>query len=140
MKLGLIQFQPVLANLDKNIARLEVLIRKAHQAELLVLPELANSVYHFQTKELAWQTSEEIKNSKSIDFLEAMAKKNNQFIVSGFNERVGKDLFNTSVLVGPNGYIGKYQKFIFSKMKKIFSTIAATGLPVFISAVVKQAC
>ena len=131
MTLGLIQFQPMLAQVAENIARLKVLLSKTQEASLVVLPELANSGYNFKTREQAWQVSEEIGKSKFLDFLEATAQKNNQFIVSGLNERIGSQLFNTSVLVGPKGYIGKYQKIHLYQNEKDIFELGATGLPVF---------
>ncbi len=130
-KVGYIQFQPLLGDREANIKKIETLLPKALTADLIVLPELANTGYNFSTREDALACSEEISKSDFVDLLASFAKKQNQFIVAGMNEKLGKDLFNTSVLVGPKGYVGKYQKIhLFLNEKDIFKAGEA-GLPVF---------
>ena len=49
------------------------------------------------------------------------ARKQNQFIVSGFHEKDGDELFNTSVFISPDGKIGKYRKIhLFMNEKQIY--------------------
>ena len=51
--------------------------------------------------------------------------------MAGFNERDGDKLYNTAVLVGPGGLVGKYRKMhLFLDEKDIF-TPGDLGLPVF---------
>ena len=53
------------------------------------------------------------------------------FIVSGINEREGEKLYNSAILVGPGGYVGKFRKIhLFMNEKDIFQKGDA-GLPVF---------
>ena len=131
MKIGFIQSQPFLGNLKQTMRHLEPLLAATNEANLVVLPELANSGYNFKSKKMAWETSETIGDSQFIDFLKTIAKKNNQFIVSGFNERLENQLFNTAILVGPDGYIGKYQKLHLYKNEKEYFQVGNTGLPIF---------
>jgi predicted amidohydrolase len=110
IKAGFIQFAPVLGDLEKNRNKSIELLARAIEADVIVLPELANSGYNFKDKEQAYSLSETLTDSPYIDVLKAMAEKNNQYIVAGINERDGDKLFNTSVLVGPVGLLGKYRK------------------------------
>ncbi len=92
LKAGFLQFQPLLGEQENNIERLSLLLNQAKGADLIVIPELANSGYNFENKEQAFELSEEIEKSIYVDFLEAEAAKHNLFIVSGINEREGGKL------------------------------------------------
>ncbi len=131
MKTGFLQFPPKLSDLCANINKIESFADQFKEADLLVLPELCNSGYNFKSALQALDTSEEIGSSEFIKFLESICKKHSMFIVSGINEREGEDLYNSSVLIGPNGYIGKYRKLhLFMNEKKYFKP-GDLGLPVF---------
>ncbi|MBN2062503.1 MAG: carbon-nitrogen hydrolase [Deltaproteobacteria bacterium] len=131
MKIGFIQFQPYLCDLSKTIETLDRLLDRAVSADLIVLPELCNSGYNFDSFSTAFKTSEEITNSRFIDFLISRASPNNQFIVSGFNERDGDLLYNSAVLIGPWGYLGKYRKLHLFMNEKDYFQPGNSGLPVF---------
>jgi len=131
IKAGYIQFHPELGNVENNIVRLDSFLDEAKEANLIVLPELVSTGYNFSTREEAFACAEDLKSSKFLEFLNAKAKQHNTFIVAGINEKVDDKLFNTTVLLGQNGYIGKYQKIhLFMNEKDIFET-GASGLPVF---------
>jgi len=131
IKSGFIQFQPELGNQDANIKKLKNLIPAAKDADLIVLPELANSGYNFISKEHAFENAEETGNSRFIDFLAGEARKYNLNIVAGINERKSGRLYNSAVLVTPEGISGKYRKIhLFWNEKDIFEK-GNLGLPVF---------
>jgi predicted amidohydrolase len=101
------------------------------RADLLVLPELCNSGYNFESPRQAWETSEEIGESVFIQHLAVLCQRHDLSIVSGFNERDGDRLYNSAILVGPQGYMGKYRKLhLFSEEKDHFQPGNA-GLPIF---------
>lgn len=131
MKIGFLQFSPKLDDLQANISKIESVADQFKEADLIVLPELCNSGYNFKSSEQAFDTSEEIGRSEFVNFLNSICKEHSLFIASGFNERDGKDLYNSSVLIGQDGYIGKYRKLhLFMDEKKYF-TPGDAGLPVF---------
>ncbi|MDD2998201.1 MAG: carbon-nitrogen hydrolase [Candidatus Riflebacteria bacterium] len=131
MKAGFVQFAPELCDLDATLVKLEKLLKDAPAADLLVLPELCNSGYNFPTRRDAFEISEEIENSRFIALLADHCKRQNLYIASGFCEKDGFKLYNTSVLIGPEGYIGKYRKIhLFYNEKDVFSA-GDVGLPVF---------
>jgi predicted amidohydrolase len=131
MKAGYVQFAPVLGDLNATISRLDQLIGSPPDADILVLPELCNSGYNFASYDDAWACSESVSESVFIEYLESIAVKLGGYIVSGFNERSGDALYNSAVLIGPNGYVGTYRKLhLFFKEKKIFAP-GDKGLPVF---------
>lgn len=130
--IAVVQFMPELNDPEENIRRLRPLLDAAGDCSLVILPELSNSGYNFNGLEEAAKCSE-IIGERGIyqDFLREMAGKNHYHIVSGINEREGDHLFNTAVLVGPDGVIGKYRKLhLFMNEKDIFQKGNA-GLPVF---------
>ncbi|HPE55372.1 MAG TPA: nitrilase-related carbon-nitrogen hydrolase [Bacteroidales bacterium] len=131
MKAGIIQFAPELGNLESNYQKTEELLKQAIDADLIVLPELANSGYNFSSKSQALALSEPIDDSNYVKLLLKMAVANNQFIVAGLNERSGEKLYNTAVLVGPSGYIGKYRKTHLFWNEFDFFEKGDTGFPVF---------
>jgi len=131
IKAGFMQFQPQLCDPDLNMSRIEHLIRHAVDADLIVLPELANSGYNFESREQALSVAEEAEKSLYIEFLISISKKYNLFIVSGFNELENNKLFNSAILVGNEGLLGKYRKMhLFMNEWDIFEK-GNLGLPVF---------
>jgi predicted amidohydrolase len=131
MKIGCLQFAPVLGDLPATMQKLAALLPKAAALDLLVLPELCNSGYNFTSQEQAWETSEPVGDSRFIDLLTEMCRKHNYHIVSGFNERWQASLYNSAVLVGPDGYLGKYQKMHLFLNEKDFFQPGKEGLPIF---------
>ena len=121
MKAGYIQFAPVLGDLQATMDRLEPLLDQGADADLLVLPELCNSGYNLPDREFAFSHAESISESRFLDFLQTKATKHNQYLVTGFLEKEGELLYNSSVLLGPKGIIGTYRKIhLFLNEKDIF--------------------
>jgi predicted amidohydrolase len=131
MKVGIIQFAPLLGDLNGTIKKLDSLIDKTGSADLVVLPELANSGYNFVSPQQAYDLAESIDNSIYLDFIAKKACDNNNFIVTGFNEKDGDKLYSTSVLIGPDGYIGQYRKIHLFLNEKDYFSQGDKGLPVF---------
>jgi predicted amidohydrolase len=132
LKVSMIQFEPALAKPEENIRRLKPLIRDVDKGSLVVLPELANAGYNFSSFEEAY-TNSEVPGKEGIfqDFLLSLANSKGIYLVSGINEREGEKLYNTAILAGPEGLIGKYRKMhLFMNEKDIFQKGDA-GLPVY---------
>ena len=131
LKLAQIQFAPQLGGLQNNLNKVEELIGKAEQAEFIILPELANSGYNFTDRKHAMALASTVERSDFVEMLRVKSRNQNQYIVSGFHEKDGNELFNTSLFISPNGEIGKYRKIhLFMNEKEIFSK-GNLGLPVF---------
>jgi len=121
MIVSLIQFAPVLGGLEHNRALISEFLDEAKDADLAVLPELAFTGYNFAGPEMARTLSEVPTESASLELLHKKAIQNDQHIICGFNERAGDVLFNSTVLVGPEGLLGIYRKMhLFMKEKNIF--------------------
>jgi predicted amidohydrolase len=121
MKIGFLQFEPALLNVNVNKAKVEELI-KDKDFDLLVLPELANSGYLFSSNEEVSASSEQIPRGDFCRMLIKTASKNNSFIVSGICERAGDKYYNSSIMVYPSGEIKTYRKIhLFYEEKNWFS-------------------
>ena len=131
MKAGFVQYAPEFCDLSANIEKLSGLLNSTTQADLLVLPELCNSGYNFASKEQAFNSAEDIAKSDFIKLLVERCKEKSMYIVSGFNEKDEDKIYNTSVLIGPEGYIGKYRKIHLFNNEKSFFTPGPGELPVF---------
>jgi predicted amidohydrolase len=131
VKIGFVQFAPALGDVQATMARIDQLRTQWAGADLLVLPELCNSGYNFESAEQARASSEEIGNSVFLQYLASLCKQHGCHIVSGFNERDGEHLYNSAVLVGPRGNIGRYRKLHLFMNEKDHFEPGDVGLPVF---------
>lgn len=96
-----------------NIETMKRITRQAKKAEadLVAFPELALTGY--VVRDRAYELAEPVPNGASVRQIEEIAKKENIHIILGMIERSAKAravLHNTALLIGPKGYIGKYQK------------------------------
>ncbi len=130
-KIGLVQFAPKLGDAEGNVKRIKSLIEEHDVCELYVLPELANSGYRFKNKEEAKVCAETVGESRYLEELHYLALKLQAYVVTGFCEIDEDKLYNSSVLIGPEGIIGVYRKLhLFMDEKDIFEP-GDLGLPVF---------
>ena len=109
MKTGFVQYEPQFGDVDGNLERAASLIRRS-DADLLVLPELFNTGYVFASKEEAASLAEQVPGGKTTQELCDVAKDKGAFLAAGLAERDGDRIFNSSVLVSPDGYVGRYRK------------------------------
>jgi predicted amidohydrolase len=112
IKLALCQISSKRENKNENLLKIEKLTLKAkqHGADLAIFPELSMTGYvvHDQIYELA-----ETVPGPTIAKVEDLAKKTGMHIIFGMpelSEKTKGTIFNTAVLVGPSGFIGKYRK------------------------------
>ncbi len=131
LKIGFAQFAPFFGNPHKNAELIESLAPEFCSADLIVLPELCSSGYNFSSREQALSLGEVLHRSPFIERLQAICIKHNLYLVAGVNEREGDLLYNSAVLVGPGGMLGKYRKMhLFWNEKDIFEP-GNLGFPVF---------
>ncbi|MHA1115655.1 MAG: nitrilase-related carbon-nitrogen hydrolase [Candidatus Heimdallarchaeaceae archaeon] len=120
MKIGFFQFEPKFLDVEENINQIISELEKSQTFDLIVLPELANSGYLFKKKEELEQVAEEIPGGTFVSHLESICKSKNAYIVAGVAEKKGSIFFNSSVLLGPEGYVSTYRKLHLFDREKLF--------------------
>jgi N-carbamoylputrescine amidase len=134
-RVAVVQFNPQvgLENLEANEAAVRKRLQKAVSdgANLIVLPELATTGYCFESRAEAFAHAEPVPEARTIRGWEAFAKQHQVYVVGCLPELEGQQLFDTAVLVGPEGYIGKYRKTHLWNEEKLFFTPGNLGYPVF---------
>ena len=78
-------------------------------AELVVLPECANSQYFPASAQMAAALAEPL-DGPSVRRWEMLAAARSGYIVGGILEQAQDGIYNTAVLVGPRGLLGRYRK------------------------------
>lgn len=112
VRMAVIQMASKTLDKERNISRTIELLEQAvrEKAELIVLPELCTSGYNFKSLKEATSVSEAIPNGLTTRRWVEFAEKNNVYLVGGVCESAGNSLYNSAVIVGPEGYVGTYRK------------------------------
>lgn len=120
-KVGFVQFCPVRCDVERNIAHLQTLLQGV-RADLLVLPELANSGYLYAAPaDLAPYAERGDGSGPFLSALRALAAQVGGVIVAGFAEKGEAGLYNSAAAVGGEGVIQVYRKtHLFSGEKDLF--------------------
>lgn len=137
-----IQMQPEIGKKQKNIARSLELIGEAHDrgARLIVLPELCNSGYVFESRDEAFALAERLDDGETIDIWRETAASLGVTIVAGFAERDGDVLYNAAAIIGPDGVLGGYRKLHLWGEEQLFFEPGNLGVPVFNTPFGRIAC
>ncbi|PIB60784.1 nitrilase family protein [Pseudomonas sp. 2822-17] len=135
VRVAIVQFDPQVG-IDHRRANLRLSLELAAQAanggaKLIVLPELSNCGYFFADRQDAFAHAEAVPGGPSVKAWVDFACKHQVYLVAGLNEVDEMQLFNTAVLLGPNGMIGKYRKAHLWNLEKLWFTPGNTGFPVF---------
>jgi N-carbamoylputrescine amidase len=100
-------------------------------AHLIVLPELCNTGYVFQNRAEAFRLAEEVPGGSSVEAWSQVAAKRGIFLVAGIAEKHGDRLYNSAVVVGPQGYIGTFRKIHLWDDENLFFEPGNLGFPIF---------
>jgi len=131
MKVAQIQFEPKLGDCGYNLNRIIGFLEQCKEMDLIVLPELANSGYLFNDRNHAFEVANQDACRDYLNSLINFSEANNVFIVSGYLEKEGDKLYNSSIFISPDGSTGNYRKIhLFMDEKKIFEP-GNLGLPLF---------
>ena len=112
IKGAVVQMDPKLGKNETNLRRIVELHREAaaNDAQLIVFPECATSGYGFADLEAAWTAAEPVPGP-TTHALQAVCAETNTYVVVGLLERETEEIvYNTAVLVGPQGMVGQYRK------------------------------
>ena len=93
-----------------------------NQANIIVFPEGSLYGYASTSRELKWcstsgprcddvrEVAEVVPSGPSTKYWEQIAEDNSVYILFNLPEKSGSVFYNTTVIVGPQGYVGKYRK------------------------------
>jgi len=112
IKIALAQMSCKREDKAENLTKTEKTVIKAkkHAADLVIFPEL--SLTGYVVRDQIYELAETIPGS-STKIIENIAKKTKAHIVFGMpelSEKTQATIYNAAVLVGPEGFIGKYRK------------------------------
>ena len=109
MIVGVLQTSPKFGEKEANRREIEALVADT-RCDLWVMTELALTGYEFKSRDEVAELAEEIPFGESVKWLRRFCTNRGCHAVMGIAERDGRALYNASVLMGPQGYIGKYRK------------------------------
>ena len=113
MKIGVVQMECDLGNVDANMEKVSFYSSKASQEgfDLVVFPEMVDTGYNMET--ISQNASFWDENSKNCPFsiIKNLGKKNNIHIICNISEKEDDKIYNTTLVVNSDGeMIGKYRK------------------------------
>jgi len=132
-KIGVIQWKPVLGEKASNLFHLSQWIKTAKDlgADFVLLPELATTGYVFQNRSHVLALAEENKG-ESFEFLSHLARKLGIYLIYGYPEKEGDDLYNSQNLIGCNGeFLGTYRKTHLFFADRIWARAGNLGYKIF---------
>jgi predicted amidohydrolase len=109
MKASYAQFAPEYLERERNWDRAFDLL-SGTSADLVVLPELFTSGYFFRSEEDLRRVAEPIPEGPTTTRLRSWAQQTGATLVAGLAEQAGDALYNSAVLVQPNGEVDTYRK------------------------------
>jgi predicted amidohydrolase len=119
-RVGFLQTSPRFGAIATNREQVEELL-SGQTADLWVLPELSLTGYDFVDMAELRRYAEEIPGGETTAWLRELAAKHDATFVMGLAEVAADRVFNTAVIVGPKGFVGRYRKLhLFDREKELF--------------------
>jgi predicted amidohydrolase len=133
IRVASVQTAPQMGCVAANLARSIELVEQAaaQGAQLVVLPELANTGYMFESRQEAFALAETVPDGPRAQAWIALAQRLGIYLVAGIAERSGDRLYNAALIAGPAGYLGTYRKLHLWGDENLFFEPGDLGLPVF---------
>ena len=128
IRAAVVQNAPRLADVDGNLARCLQQLRRAAAdgCDLVVFPECALSGYMFADAGTARRCAEPIPGPQT-DALVRESARSGVHCVLGLLECSGELLYNTAVLIGPDGLVGCYRKSHIARIGADCFTVPGDG-------------
>lgn len=109
MKVGFYQFDVAFGDRERNLGKVTDTLCDA-EFELIVLPELFNTGFLFSSRQEVMVYAEPVPDGETSQQLIDLARQKNAYIVAGLAEGDKGQVYNTAILVGPHGFVGKHRK------------------------------
>jgi predicted amidohydrolase len=121
VRVGFAQFCPVFGAVDYNISRTTKLVGSV-SCDLIVLPELCTSGYNFSSRDEVARLAEPVPDGPACAAWRNVARQKGCCIVAGIAEKNRDGIFNSAVLVRPDGTVSVYRKVhLFDHEKQWFA-------------------
>jgi predicted amidohydrolase len=108
MRAGVVQFHPSFGAVSENMGRMMSMLAE-EDADLFVLPELALSGYIFESTDEVRSLAQK-PESDIFDGVAALAREKSATIVLGFAELAEHGVYNSSLMLTPDGSRHVYRK------------------------------
>lgn len=86
MRIGYYQFRPLFGKVRQNLKKVINVLQDV-KADLIVLPELVFTSYHFKDRSELKVLAEDPENSSTVDALIDLCQINSIYLVTGFVEK-----------------------------------------------------
>lgn len=130
MKVSVLQYEPDYLAVAANLDRVESMLADL-ESDLLILPELFATGYFFRSTEDLQSVAEPVPDGPTTKRLHDWSRRLGCVIVAGVPELCSGRLFNSAVVVAPDGPIGRYRKLHLYYQEKLHFSPGNSGLPVF---------
>ncbi len=130
LKVAVISSNSKFCDVETNLNHFKLLIEKASlkKARLICFPELALSCY--TNKNNILNVVQEIPG-QITEKLQILTKKYCVYLSIGCPEKSGSKFYISQIVLGPQGYIGKYRKNYINKSEQKCGFSAGKGFPTF---------
>lgn len=130
MHITIVQNQPRIGVVQANLAAVQSAVEGA-AFDVLVLPELFATGYFFHDQAQVRQLGEQVPGGPTTRFLIELAAAKEAFVCGGLIEQEDNCLYNSAVLAGPEGFIGRYRKLHLFYEEKLWFTPGDEPLEVY---------
>ena len=131
MRLAFVQFSPSFGEVSENLTQ-ALTLADGVEAELYVFPELFSSGYQFKDRDELRELAEPVTGGPTVERLADWCRGRGAFACAGLPEADGDTLYNSAVLIGPDGLRGVYRKVhLFWREKDFFDAGLEDGFEVY---------
>ncbi|WP_164518127.1 nitrilase-related carbon-nitrogen hydrolase [Pseudoalteromonas rubra] len=109
MKIGFFQFDVAFAEPQQNRDAIRAALT-SHEFDLMLLPELCTTGSIFFDRHQVSELAEDLYHGPSSQLLQTLAQEKSACIVAGLAECYEGQLYNSTLLAGPDGLLGVHRK------------------------------
>ena len=130
---AVVQMEPVVGHTELNVDKSIGFCREAmdSSADLIVLPELCNTGYTFESRDEAFSLAEPVPQGPTSQAWLEFCRESGAYLVAGITEEEDGRLYNSSVVLGPKGHLGTFRKLHVWNRENLFFEPGNLGCPVF---------
>lgn len=122
MNVGYIQYEVTFGDKEANMNAIRALVPQVQDASLIVLPELGLTGYDFLDPTEVRKFAEPAFDGPTTEFLRELTRATRAAVVIGYPECDGDTLYNSCMLLNPDGSKQNYRKIhLFSRETTLFT-------------------